>query len=185
MFLKNNEGIEDSGLKRLQRVGLYPLTLKRGLYLSLVLLPLAALSGLPAYTYTLCVQEANEGRELAAIPVSQGDLLQVEYVHSMYKVKQSEFFLIGPDLRFHLEKVTFGSYAAAVYYDAEPPQGLVFEDGLWMVKGIGKNYSVLKYRISPSTGHVLNIGDQRLDISGKSQGPGGRIEICLEKKRGN
>jgi hypothetical protein len=172
-------------LTRLQRVGLHPQTLKRGLCLFLVLLPLAALSGLPMHTYTLRVQEANEGRELAAIPVSQGDLLQVEYVHSMYKVKQGEYFHIGPDLRFYLEKVTFGSYAAAVYYDAEPVQGLAFEDGLWMVKGMGKNYSVLKYRISPGTGHVLNIGDQRLDLSGKSQSPGGRIEICLEKKRKN
>jgi hypothetical protein len=139
------------------------------------------LSELPIYT--LRIKEAPEGRELATIHVSQGDLLSVEYVHSMYKVKQSEVFSIGRDSRFYLEKVTFGSYAAALYYDAEPLQGFTFEGGLWMAKGGGKNYSVLKYRTSPGTGHVLHIGNQSLDLSTKSQNSGCLIEICLQKDR--
>jgi hypothetical protein len=98
------------------------------LCISLVSLLLAVVSEL--HVYTLWVKEAPEGRELAAIHVRQGDLIKVEYVHSMYQVKQSEVFSIGRDSRFHLEKVTFGSYAAALYYDAEPSQGFTFEEGL-------------------------------------------------------
>jgi hypothetical protein len=140
-------------------------------------------SGLP--TYTLRIRETAEGSELAAIHVREGDLLTVEYIHSMYKVKQSEIFSIGRDSRFYLEKVMFGSYAAALYYDAEPSQGFAFEGGFWVVKGAGKNYSVPKFRVSPSTGHVLNIGNRRLDLSRSSQKEGRLIEIWLEKERRN
>jgi len=154
-----------------------------GTIFSLLAILLLGLSGFSMVT--LHVQEVTEGRELAAIPVSQGDLLKVEYVQSMYNVKQSEVFFIGHDLRFYLEKVTFGSYAAAAYYDPDPPQGLAVENGLWMVKGDGRNYSNLKYRVSPGTGHVLTLGNRILDISGKSKTPGGLIEIYLERKGGN
>ncbi len=140
---------------------------------------------LGAPLYTLRIREATEGRELAAIPMSRGERFKVEYVHSMYKVKQSEIFSIGPDLRFHLEEVTFGSYAAAAYYDSDPSHDFAFEGGLWTVTGGGNNYSVLKYRVSPSTGHVLTLGDQIVELSGYAHSWGGVIEMCLEREGGN
>lgn len=168
---------------KIQRGRIPTLTSKRTLCASFVSLFLAVVSGLPIYT--LRIKEATEGRELAAIHVNPGELIEVEYVHSMYHVKQREVFSIGSDSRFYLEKVTFGSYAAALYYDAEPSQGLAFEGGFWMVKGAGTNYSVLKFRVSPSTGHVLHIGNQSLDLSYSSQKEGRLIEIWLEKDRRN
>jgi hypothetical protein len=170
-------------LERNQRSRFTVLASKRMLCVSLASLLLAAVSEF--HVYTLRVKEAPGERERAAIHVRQGDLLQVEYVHSMYEVKQSEVFSIGRDSRFHLEKVTFGSYAAALYYDADPSQGVTFEGGLWMVKGGGKNFSALKYRVSPGTGHILQIGNQRLELSASSQSPGRLIEICLEEETRN
>jgi hypothetical protein len=170
-------------LERNQRGRFTALASKRMLCVSLVSLLLAGISELNVYT--LRVKEVPEGHELAAIHVSQGDLLQVEYMHSMYEVKQSEVFSIGRDSRFHLEKVTFGSYAAALYYDANPSQGVTFEGGLWMVKGGGKNFSALKYRVSPGTGHVLRIGNQSLDLFANSQSPGRLIEISMEREKEN
>lgn len=159
------------------------LTSKRELCASFVSLLLVVLSGLPIYT--LRIKDATEGRELAAINVNQGELLEVEYVHSMYKVKQSEVFSIGCDSRFYLEKVTFGSYAAALYYDAEPLQGFALEGGLWMAKGGRKNYSVLKYRVGPGTDHVLTLRNLTLDLSSNTKVPGGLIEVCLEREEKN
>ena len=170
-------------MQRLLRTGIVSLFSKTGLCVSFITLLLVIIAELPVYT--LRVREAPEGRELATIHVSQGDLLRVEYVHSMYKVKQNEIFSIGHDSRFYLEKVTFGSYAAALYYDAEPLQGFTFEDGLWTVKGGGKSYLVLKYRVNPSTEHVLNVGNQTLELSANPLSPGGLIELCLEKERKN
>ena len=169
--------------ERLQRGTIAALTSKRGLSASFMSLLLVVILGLP--TYTLNIKEATESCEMAAIQVSQGDLLRVEYVHSIYKVKQSEVFSIGHDSRFYLEKVTFGSYAAAAYYDPDPPQGLVFKDGLWMVKGNGKNYSVLKYRVGPGTDHVLTLRNLTLDLSSNTKVPGGLIEVCLEREEKN
>ena len=184
MFSKNRRGIGDSKLDRLRRGKNFTFTSKRELCASLVSLLLVFVLGLPIYT--LRVKEATKGCELASIQVSEGDLLKVEYTHSMYKVKQSEVFSIGHDSRFYLQKVMFGSYAAALYYDIEPSQGLTSEDGLWMVKWNGKNYSILKYRVSPNTGHVLHVGNQRLDRSGNFQSQGGlMIEVGLEKEGGN
>ncbi len=157
-----------------------PQALQKKSCLAFVSLLLVIHSGLP--TYILRVKEAAVEGELTAIPVSQGDLLRVEYVHSIYKVKQTEIFSIGFDLRFYLEKVTFGSYAAAAYYNPEPPQGLAFQDNLWVVKGGGKNYSVLKYRVGPDTGHVITIGNLTINLSAISKSPGGLIEVSLERE---
>lgn len=136
-------------------------------------------------TVTLHVKEVNAGVKLVAIPVSQGEALKVEYIHSIYRVKQSEVYSVGRDLRFYLEKVTFESYAAAAYYDSDPPQGVAFKDGLWMIRGDGKHYSVLKYRVNPGTGHVLTLKNLRVNLSGNSKTPGGLIEISLDRDVGN
>jgi hypothetical protein len=132
--------------------------------------------------WTLRIVEVVGERELGAMRVTEGDRLQVQYVHSMYNVKQEERYFIGPDLRFHLEEVTFGSYAAALYYGAEDA---FFQDGLWTMKGAGKDYRVLRYRVSPGTGHVVIFRDQRLELSPDSGWPGGLIEIRLERSESN
>jgi hypothetical protein len=170
-------------LKKLLRGEFATFTVKREVGASLVSLLMGIILGLPLYT--LHLKEASEGRELAAVPVQQGDLFKVEYVHSIYKVKQSEIFSIGGDLRFYLEKVMFGSYAAADYYESDPPLGLPFRDGGWMVKGNGKNYAILKYRVSPGTGHVFILGNLKLDLSAAIRRSGDLIEIFLESKKGN
>jgi hypothetical protein len=131
---------------------------------------------------TLRTLEVPGGRELRAVQVREGDWVHVQYVHSMYNVKQGETFSIGPDLRFHLEEVTFGSYAAALYYGAE---GAAFQDGIWRMKGGGKNYDVLRYRVGPATGHVVILRDQRLELSVDSHGPGALVEVRLERSGGH
>ena len=170
-------------MKKLPKESSVAFPARRKLGASLVSLWMVVVFGLPLYA--LHLKDATEGRELAVIPVQQADRFEVEYLHSVYRVKQSEIFAVGGDARFYLEKVTFGSYAAADYYDPDPPQGFAFQDSHWIVKGNGKNYSALKYRVSPGSGHVLRLKNLTLDLSGDSKTAGRLIEIFLERLKGN
>jgi hypothetical protein len=126
----------------------------------------------------LLVREGTAGRQLATIPVGEGSLVEVGYAHSMYGVRQSEIFSVGPKPVFQLEKVEFGSLAAALYYDPDPPSGVVFQDSVWVIKGEGKIYPVLKYRVSAGTGHTLKVSGQVIDLSERS----GLFQVELERR---
>jgi hypothetical protein len=126
----------------------------------------------------LLVKEGTEGHERAAIAVGEGSLVEVAYVHSMYGVRQNEIFAIRRGSVFNLEKVEFGSLAAALYYDPDPPSGVVFQDSVWVIKGEGKIYPVLKYRVSAGTGHTLKVSGQVIDLSGWP----GLLQVELESR---
>jgi hypothetical protein len=128
---------------------------------------------------TIClVKEGIDGRERAVIAVGEGSLVEVAYIHSMYGVRQREVFSVGPRPIFQLEKVEFGSLAAALYYDPDPPSGVVFQDSVWVIKGEGKIYPVLKYRVSAGTGHTLKVSGQAIDLSGRA----GLLQVELERR---
>jgi hypothetical protein len=59
---------------------------------------------LPATTLT--IKQGITGREMTAILVESGSRLEVEYVHSMYGVRQIEVFSIGPDLFFQIGRAS-------------------------------------------------------------------------------
>ena len=132
---------------------------------------------------TLCSVKAGiDGRELAAIAVSEGSSMEMGYVHSMYGVRQNEIFSIRRGSVFCLEKVEFGSLAAAYYYDSDPPSGVMFQDGVWIIKGGGKIYPILKYRASDRTGHTLKVRGQAIDLSERLAGHEGLIYLELERR---
>jgi hypothetical protein len=153
---------------------------RAGIFL-LVILGLSIIFLTPPLTI-LSVKGGPAEHELAAIPVEPGSRMEIEYIHSMYGVRQIEVFSIGPEPAFHLEKVLFGSLAAALYYDPEPSSGLTFQDEYWVIKGDGKNYPSLRYRVGAATYHMLRIKDRRIDLSGPSVGTEGLIRIEFEKR---
>jgi hypothetical protein len=128
------------------------------------------------------VKEGTDGRERVAIAVGEGSSVEVAYVHSMYGVRQNEIFSIRRGSVFYLEKVEFGSPAAAYYYDSDPPSGVVFQDSVWIIKGEGKIYPILKYRVSAGTGHTLKVRGQTIDLSGRLAGQEGLIQLELERR---
>lgn len=122
------------------------------------------------------VREGLSDTEWTRCPVSPGTVFEVEYVHSMYGVKQKEVFTVEPSGAFHLEKVLFGSLAAAYYYETDASAGLLRQGDLWAIGGKGKRFSVLRYRVSPQTGHTLKIGERTIDLS---KGPPGGEGLLL------
>jgi hypothetical protein len=130
----------------------------------------------------LSVAEATDGQKLAVMTLGEGSRVEVGYVHSMYGVQQKEVFSIVPGPVFRLEKVEFGSLAAAIYYDPDPPSGMAFENGVWVIGGGGKTYSVLTYRVSAESAHYLSARGRTIDLSGMSAGGDGLIRLSLERR---
>ena len=151
-----------------------------GAILSLLFVMVLILLSYPVRT--LSIKDGLKGRELGAVPVKSGDRVEVKYVHSMYGVRQSEVFSIGREPVFCLETVLFGSLSAALYYDPNPPSGLASQDSIWLIKGDEKRYPVLRYRVSPATGHTLKIGNRTIDLSGWSGETDGLIQLDLEER---
>lgn len=163
------------------------LRLGRGLW-TRPIIPLSFLAAIVALSIlflssrqtVLSIKEGIAGHELATFPVGPGSWLEVGYIHSIYGVHQSETFFVDKDLFFRLEKVLFGSLAAALYYDSDPPSGLILQDNLWITKGYGKRYPILKYRVGAKTGHTLKLEDRTIDLSGLFPGMDGLILIELQ-----
>jgi hypothetical protein len=130
----------------------------------------------------LSVKEGMDGRERSAIAIGEESTVEMAYVHSMYGVRQNEIFSIRQGSVFYLEKVEFGSLAAALYYDADPPSGVAFQGSVWIIKGEGKIYPVLNYRVSSGTGHTLKAGGRSIDLSARSAGGDGLIRIELARR---
>jgi hypothetical protein len=130
----------------------------------------------------LSVKDGLSGQHLAALHVDPGSRLEIGYTHSMYGVRQSEVFSIGRDSVFHLEKVLFGSLAAALYYDPDPPSGLTFQDNFWVINGDGKRFTVLKYRVSTTSRHLLKAMSQTIDLSALAGETDELIRVELERR---
>jgi hypothetical protein len=151
-----------------------------GAILSAVGVPALLLLFLPVMTLSLKIGTA--GPEVAALRVGSGSQIEIDYIHSMYGVRQSEVFSIGREPVFHLKNVLFGSLAAALYYDPDPPSGLTFQDNSWVINGDGKRFTVLKYRVSAATRHLLKVMNQTVDLSALAGETDGLIRIELEKR---
>lgn len=151
-----------------------------GVILSALVVPALVFLVLPVMTLSL--RSGAAGPEVAAIRVGSGNQLEIDYIHSMYGVHQSEVFSIGLEPVFHLKKVLFGSLAAALYYDPDPPSGLTFQDNSWVINGDGKRFTVLKYRVSGTTRHLLKVMNQTIDLSALGGETDGLIRIELEKR---
>jgi hypothetical protein len=156
--------------------------MKRSVCLATILFLTFLASAQPSDNLMLRVAEVETGREVAAVSVVTGEDIEVEYTHSMYGVRQKEVFSIGHDGCFRLLKMVFGSMAAAVYYDPDPGQSLIYKDNVWVLKRNGENYQTLRYRVSPGTGHVLKARNRTIDLSGQSDESGRLIEIALDKR---
>jgi hypothetical protein len=131
---------------------------------------------------TLSLRQGVAGPVVAAIRVGSGTRIEIDYIHSMYGVHQSEVFFVGQESVFHLKKVLFGSLAAALYYDPDPPSGLNLEDNSWVINGGGRHFRVLKYRVSKTTRHILKVMNQTIDLSALAGERDGLIRIELEKR---
>lgn len=153
----------------------------RQLYASVILFLAGVILSHPSYTLHIC--EGLEEREVAAIPVAPGDQFSVEYTHSIYGVRQIEVFSIRLNKTFSLERVIFGSLAAALYYNPDPSQGLTYEDNVWVLKGNGRNYSLLKYRVSPESAHRMVVKNQVIHLSRENGDRGLLIKVWVEEER--
>lgn len=130
------------------------------------------------------VRGGLSNKEWVNVSVTAGTLIEVGYVHSMYGVKQREVFRVDDSGDFVLEKVLFGSAAAALYYDTDPPSGLLRQGDVWEVRGEGKRFQVLRYRISPQSGHVLKIEQRTVDLSNGPAGAEGLLLVSAGRTRG-
>lgn len=133
--------------------------------------------------YLVRIEDVTWGREIATAVVRPGEQIYVEYRHSMYGVMQRETFSIKRGgQQFELAEVSFGSLAAALYYDPDPQGGLASMGGRWILRPAPRSYETLTYRVSRQSGHVLGLGGRVIDLSGGAPGSGALVRISLRRQ---
>lgn len=105
-----------------------------------------------------------------------GCSVELTYEHSVYRVYQKEIYTLGVAGDFILEKMVFGSFGAAAYYDPEASAGLVRSGDSWNLTGI--SISLPELRVFVNESHRLIIGDHIFNLASEF-GEGSRVLIKL------
>jgi len=141
-----------------QKKGLY-IVRRLCVYGMAVLLLLYAIISAAVPLYSLNISHGS-GENLIALPLSPGDQWAIHFTHSWYRAPQNEIYRLDGQGNMLLVEVNFGSYPAALYYNENPPQGFVREDGWWKIKRIDQFLDHVRFKVGYTT-------DCRLIMKGK------------------
>jgi len=110
----------------------------------------------------LHVVHGSNGNGLAEWPLSAGERWGIHFTHSWYRVAQEEIYRVDRRGRMVLHEVKFASYPAAMYYDENPPQGLIREDGWLKIKDIERPVAFVRFKVGYTTDCYLMVKDRRI-----------------------
>jgi hypothetical protein len=77
-------------------------------------------------------------------------------------VGQEEIYQVDRRGRMVLQEVRFASYPAAMYYDEDPPQGLIREDGWLKIKNIERPVAFVRFKVGYTTDCYLMMKDRKI-----------------------
>jgi hypothetical protein len=126
------------------------------LFLTLIpIIALALLFVLPLVT-VLEISDAA-GRTLAEVPVREGDLVSVNYTHSVEKTPVNETYMVDKDGCLKLAFATFESGGAGLPSDAsyDIRQG---SDGTFVITNFNRTYDTVTYGTGNISRHRVIIG---------------------------
>ncbi len=131
---------------------------------SLTLIALAVLLLSPLITVILISDEA--GRTVVEVPISPGDLISVNYTHSVEKTHVNETYRVDNTGRLALYSATFESSGAGLPSDASYAieQG---ENGQFIIRNYDRTYDEVTYGTGNISRHRVYIGSHEYDIFDK------------------
>lgn len=128
---------------------------------TLTLIALAVLMLSPLVPVVLIHDAA--GRALIEEPVSPGDLISINYTHSVEKTHVNETYVVDPEGRLALYSAAFESSGAGLPSDAsyEIEQG---GNGQFIIRHYNRTYDAVTYGTGNISRHRVIIGNEEYDI---------------------
>jgi len=118
-------------------------------------LALAAASCAGRDGMSLVVEAQRDGRRLLSVPVSAGDRLEFEWIHSVEHFPWYEYFDVEADGSLFLRETRIGGFGAGVPYD-RGTSGRV-EDGFVVYRGIDERFPAYRWINSSTAVAAISI----------------------------
>jgi len=103
----------------------------------------------------LVVETQRDGRRLLSVPVSAGDRLEFEWIHSVEHFPWLEYFDVEADGSLFLRETRIGGFGAGVPYDRGTSAGV--EDGFVVYRGIDERFPAYRWINSSTAVAVISI----------------------------
>lgn len=97
------------------------------------------------------------GKTIVTHPVVPGDIVSLEFVHSVEKVRVIDTYLVTPGGELFLKNTTFGSTGYGLPTDASYNL-TVNAEGDYVVEGINETYQSIALSTGPIPRHNVTIG---------------------------
>ncbi len=103
----------------------------------------------------LVVETQRDGRRLLSVPVSAGDRLEFEWIHSVEHFPWLEYFDVEVDGSLFLRETRIGGFGAGVPYDRGTSAGV--EDGFVVYRGIDERFPAYRWINSSTAVAAISI----------------------------
>jgi hypothetical protein len=110
----------------------------------------------------LILEEFRKNDVLHAWNINEGDLIELKFIHSLYKVPQSEKFYIS-NFKMVLFEVIFGSYDAALYYNEDPSGGIKKRNKEYYIDK-EEYFSEINFVLASIFKHELYVNNEFFDL---------------------
>ncbi|QUW21276.1 DUF1850 domain-containing protein [Sporosarcina sp. Marseille-Q4063] len=113
--------------------------------------------------------------------VNGNEELSIEYEHSLYKVKQKEYFELR-NTEFELHSMFFGNYQAYDYYDSNSYGELQQnDDGTYLLTNLTYKLNQINFRNAAFSNLLVTINDTSINL-GELVETGEIIQMKINKK---
>jgi hypothetical protein len=133
-------------------------------FIVLLLIALAVLLVSPIVTVVNISDVA--GRTLVEVPVREGDLISVNYTHSVEKTPVNETYVVDKDGRLALSFATFESSGVGLPSDASYDVRQ-YDNGTFIVSNFNRTYDSVTYGTGNISRHRVIIDNTEYDIFDK------------------
>ncbi|HPM71465.1 MAG TPA: DUF1850 domain-containing protein [Spirochaetales bacterium] len=103
----------------------------------------------------LVVETQRDGRRLLSVPVSSGDRLEFEWIHSVERFPWYEYFELEADGSLFLRETRIGGFGAGVPYDRGTSASV--EDGFVVYRGIDERFPSYRWINSSTAVAAISI----------------------------
>lgn len=103
----------------------------------------------------LVVETQRDGRRLLSVPVSAGDRLEFEWIHSVEHFPWLEYFDVEADGSLFLRETRIGGFGAGVPHDRGTSAGV--EDGFVVYRGIDERFPAYRWINSSTAVAAISI----------------------------
>ena len=113
---------------------------------------------------TFLLKDADTGKVFLKMPVKEGEIFSITFVHSVNKSPVTDEFLVE-DEGFSSYRTLFTSFGAGMESGAEEGQVLTYEeDGTMVLSGFDNHFESFQLIVGTVSDHMLKIGGEEISL---------------------